>query len=211
MSSIKKALHLLLQKFQGDEDALEAIDYLFERAEELEDYEEEDVAPTGGEFPLPREFKGDYVLFSDGACRGNPGPGAWGVMGQDNTGDLIFQASGLDMATTNNRMELEGAIKAIECLVDHDPSNIYKKAISLYSDSRYVVDGIEKWVPGWKSRGWKKADKKVPENVELWQQLDQLVGNFKNLRFYWVKGHSGHPQNEYCDQLANRSLDEAGL
>ena len=81
----------------------------------------------------------------------------------------------------------------------------------LFSDSKYVVDGLKSWIHGWKRRGWKKADKKVPENVELWQQLDQLVSKFKNIEYQWVKGHAGHPQNERCDQLANEALDDAGF
>ena len=84
-------------------------------------------------------------------------------------------------------------------------------AVFLYSDSKYVVDGIQKWVPGWKRRGWKKADNKAPENLDLWQELDVLVSKFDELQFKWVKGHSGHPQNEFCDQLANKSLDESGF
>ena len=114
------------------------------------------------------------------------------------------------MTTTNNRMELEGALQALEALTREDTKAL-SKSVFLYSDSKYVVDGIEKWVPGWKKRGWKKADKKEPENLALWQELDTVVGKFKKLRFQWVKGHAGHPQNEYCDQLANQALDEAGL
>ena len=109
-------------------------------------------------------------------------------------------------------MELEGAIVALEelerCLKQHLHST--PKGVILFSDSKYVVDGITQWVDGWKRRGWKKADKTVPLNLDLWQRLDHAVSKFPSLKFRWVRGHSGHPQNEYVDQLANKALDESG-
>jgi len=173
--------------------------------------------------PLSKESKSlgkpdiadDYIvaLYSDGACRGNPGPGGWGVLAQNNNGDVLFESCGFERDTTNNRMELSGAIESLRQL-----KNLYKEEgrgeqvlgerILLYSDSKYVVDGIQKWVPGWKKRGWKKADKKTPENLDLWQDLDLLFSEFTNLEFRWVKGHSGHPQNERCDELVNIAIDQ---
>lgn len=174
---------------------------------------------TPGEYPLPKEFKNstaEFALFSDGACRGNPGPGSWGMMGQDRAGKVIFESSGVEMLTTNNRMELVGAIEALKQLAAYCTETLeaklpYDGKIFLYSDSRYVLDGLDKWIDGWKARGWKKADKKSPENLEYWQEIDQLREKFPKLEYVWIKGHSGHPQNERCDGLANEALDLAGL
>ncbi len=189
-----------------------AIDLLTKLAKSIED--EAVVENTGG-FGVPKEAAelNAFTLYSDGACRGNPGPGAWGSLGQDASGALFFERSGFDYTTTNNRMELEGAIKAIETFLDHLEENELPitTPVFLYSDSKYVVDGLEKWVPGWKKRGWKKADKKAPENLAQWQALDELKGRVPQLNMRWVKGHSGHPQNERCDELANVALDEAGI
>lgn len=167
----------------------------------------EEKAPSSSELSLPNEIKNqdDLALFSDGACRGNPGPGAWAYIVQDISGEVIAKDQDVAAKTTNNRMELAGAIEALKFLKDSKKSGTFY----LYTDSRYVVDGIEKWVAGWKARGWKKADKKEPENLELWKLLDQLNNELK-VNFKWVKGHAGHPQNELCDQMANEALDEAG-
>ena len=167
----------------------------------------EEKASLSSELSLPNEIKNqdDLALFSDGACRGNPGPGAWAYIVQDISGEVIAKDQDVAAKTTNNRMELAGAIEALKFLKDSKKSGTFY----LYTDSRYVVDGIEKWVAGWKARGWKKADKKEPENLELWKLLDQLNNELK-VNFKWVKGHAGHPQNELCDQMANEALDEAG-
>ena len=158
----------------------------------------------------------DYniVLYSDGACRGNPGPGGWGVLAQNSKGDVLFESCGFERDTTNNRMELSGAIESIKKLKtfydeENQGDNLEDLRILLFSDSKYVVDGIQKWVPGWKKRGWKKADKKPPENLDLWQNLDELYEKFSDIEFRWVKGHSGHPQNERCDELANLAIDDS--
>ncbi len=157
-------------------------------------------------FALPVEFTEDFAFFcfSDGACRGNPGPGAWGALVQDSSGELIYEGSGLERPSTNNRMEMTGALRCMQYLKaqGHLAANIV-----VISDSKYVVDGMNKWVEGWKKRGWKKADKKTPENIEIWKDLDQLRNEFAKVHFSWVKGHAGHPQNERCDQLANEALD----
>jgi ribonuclease HI len=212
---------MFLRNLLGDnEEAQDALDVVADHLQEI-DFDSLDgtseVQYSGGQFPLPHEITSlndAFALFSDGACRGNPGPGSWGSMGQNINGEVIFEASGVDTVTTNNKMELEGAIQALERLKSHQQAGglSAKTPVILYSDSKYVVDGIMKWVPGWKRRGWKKADKKTPENVEQWQELDRLKLEFgEALSFRWVKGHAGHPQNERCDQLANLALDEAGF
>lgn len=164
-----------------------------------------------GGFSLTSDLKSyDFIGFSDGACRGNPGPGAWGSLVQVMDETVIYEGSGVELSTTNNRMELQGAIEALRFIAEY-PSFKNQNKVVLVSDSKYVVDGMNQWVQGWKKRGWKKADKKTPENVDQWQQLDALGERFSNLIFKWIKGHSGHPQNEHCDQMANAALDEAGL
>lgn len=167
---------------------------------------------AGGRFPVPGEVagrEGAFALFSDGACRGNPGPGAWGAMAQDHGGRVLFEASGGEERTTNNRMELTGALEALRRLrafLGSGRAGADGPAV-LYSDSKYVVDGVTLWVPAWRRRGWRKADRKVPENGDLWRELDGERAAWPDLRFLWVKGHSGHPQNERCDGLANAFLD----
>ena len=205
------ALRVLEEFFRGDERALEAVRFLQKRT----GADGEDDFSGKLRFPLPSEVagrEGAFALFSDGACRGNPGPGAWGAMGQDCRGRVLFQSNGVNFSTTNNRMELEGAIVALEelerCLEQDGQSS--SQSVFLFSDSKYVVDGIMRWVPGWKRRGWKKTDKRTPLNLDLWKRLDCAVGRFSALEFRWVQGHSGHPQNEYVDRLANKALDESG-
>ena len=156
-----------------------------------------------------------FAVFSDGACRGNPGPGAWASMGQNSKGEIIFESTGIEFGTTNNKMELQGAISGITEIVNYCKDNKLLSTenifVFLYSDSKYLVDGVNSWIAGWKLRGWKKADNKTPENIEFWQTIDRLRENFKHLEFIWVKGHAGHPQNEHCDRLANNTLNEAGI
>ena len=137
-------------------------------------------------------------VFTDGACRGNPGPGGWGALIIDDKEE--FSLWGGEKDTTNNQMEMTAAIKALEYF--KESSNI-----SLTTDSNYVKDGIEKWISGWKKNGWKTAAKKPVKNKELWMRLDQLV-QFHNVSWNWVKGHSGHKENEIADELANRGIDE---
>lgn len=132
-------------------------------------------------------------IFTDGACLGNPGAGGWGVILRYN--NIEKELSGGENDTTNNRMELTAVIKALEALKE-------SCNITLYTDSRYVMDGIEKWIFQWKKTGWKTANKKSPvKNVELWQRLDELKSKHE-IRFVWVKGHAGHTENERCDELA---------
>ena len=212
-AKFRQSLNFLKKAFEQDSQALKMLESLNDLGKSLK---WESPGSSSGELTLPKEVEGienSFALFSDGACRGNPGPGSWGMLGQNHLGEMIFEGSGVDNPTTNNRMELEGAIVALESLVDHFKENppTSKPHVFLYSDSKYVVEGVEKWLAGWKARGWKKADKKEPENVDLWRRLDDTLKLFTNLKFKWVKGHAGHPQNERCDQLANFALDEAGF
>lgn len=212
-------LNEMMTLFHADQNTLDMIAALKKKVSDADIIDEVQVGERsdGSELPLPKEIKAenDFALFSDGACRGNPGPGAWGSIGQNAEGELIFESSGVEVSTTNNRMELIGAIDALESLKNHLNEELCggaaKANVFLYSDSKYVVDGMKSWVAGWKKRGWKKADKKVPENVELWQQLDAIKGDFWQVNWHWVKGHAGHPQNERCDQIANNALDDSGF
>ena len=164
--------------------------------------------------PPPEEIAGDplaIALFSDGGCRGNPGPGAYAYVIQDQSGAVLAEGVEFESYTTNNKMELSGPIKGLQEIKDLLPS-IGKDSllvkVKVMTDSKYVVDGMKSWVKGWKARGWKKADNKTPENLELWQKLDQVRDSFFDIDWVWVKGHGGHPQNEYCDQKANEAMDE---
>jgi ribonuclease HI len=208
----KKTLNFfkkLKTKFPEDQKALDSITYLMSQ---IENWQEEDNVSKNEEFPLPKEIATElhFALFSDGACRGNPGPGSWGSVGQDFNGEIIFKASGVETSSTNNRMEMMGAIDAFETLM-RERDDHRELTVCIYSDSKYVVDGMKSWIHGWKKRGWKKADKKAPENVDLWKKLDTVVENFLDVQYFWVKGHAGHPQNELCDQLANEALDDSGF
>ena len=138
------------------------------------------------------------VLYTDGACRGNPGPGGWGVYLQ--YGDHDKSLYGFDAQTTNNRMELEAVIQGLQALTR-------SCAVEVYTDSKYVMQGITEWLDGWKKNGWKTAAKKPVKNQDLWQQLDQQVAQHQ-VSWHWVKGHAGIPGNEMADQLANRAIDE---
>ena len=136
--------------------------------------------------------------FTDGACSGNPGPGGWGVVLR--WGDHEKELFGGEPQTTNNRMELMAAISALESLTR--PSEVV-----ITTDSTYVLKGITQWVPGWKVRGWRTASKQPVKNVDLWQRLDDAVGRH-TVRWEWVKGHNGHPENERADELARRGIAE---
>lgn len=137
-------------------------------------------------------------IYTDGACRGNPGPGGWGALLI--AGKHQKTMHGGDPETTNNRMELTAAIEALNALKGH--SNVI-----LHTDSKYVMDGINDWMPNWKKRGWKTAAKKPVKNKDLWQALDEAAGRHE-IDWRWVKGHDGNPGNEMADELANRGIDE---
>ncbi len=137
-------------------------------------------------------------VFTDGACRGNPGPGGWGALLRYN--ETEKELYGAERATTNNRMELMAAIQALESL--KRPCDV-----TLTTDSQYVRKGITEWIDNWKRRGWKTADKKPVKNQDLWQRLEQATHKHK-IHWKWIKGHSGHAENERADALANKAVDE---
>lgn len=136
-------------------------------------------------------------IFTDGACRGNPGPGGWGALLRYD--GVVKELSGATAETTNNRMELTAAIKALEQLNR-------SCRVQLTTDSTYLKNGITQWLPGWKNRNWRTAGKKPVKNIDLWQQLDAVSGKHE-VEWHWVKGHSGHPENELADRLANQAID----
>ncbi|RZO02785.1 MAG: ribonuclease HI [SAR92 clade bacterium] len=137
-------------------------------------------------------------IYTDGACRGNPGPGGWGALLK--FGSKEKQLYGGESLTTNNRMELRAVIEALSAL--KRPCNV-----SVTSDSTYVLKGINEWLPNWKKRGWLTSGKKPVKNEDLWKSLDSLK-SVHNIEWHWVKGHSGHLENELVDQLANKGIDE---
>ncbi len=133
-------------------------------------------------------------IFTDGACKGNPGPGGWGALLR--VGAKEKELFGGEPLTTNNRMELTAVIRALEALKR-------RSKVRLHTDSQYVQKGISEWITGWKKRGWKTADKKPVKNVDLWLELDKLAAQH-DIEWLWVRGHTGHEGNERADQLANQ-------
>ena len=143
-------------------------------------------------------MKSKVEIFTDGACRGNPGPGGWGVLLRFNGTEK--ELWGGEKLTTNNRMELMAAIKGLDALTqDCD--------VELTTDSEYVRQGITKWIHSWKQRGWKTSNRQPVKNKDLWEHLDELANRY-DIDWHWVKGHSGHRENELVDELANRGVDE---
>ncbi|HKV15214.1 MAG TPA: ribonuclease HI [Reyranella sp.] len=142
--------------------------------------------------------KPEVEIFTDGACSGNPGPGGWAAILR--LGDRERELSGGEASTTNNRMELMGAISGLEAL--KRPCEV-----KLYTDSRYVLEGATKWIHGWKRNGWRTADKKAVKNVELWQRLAAAAAPH-TVHWAWVKGHSGHAENDRADLLARMEIDK---
>lgn len=136
-------------------------------------------------------------IFTDGSCKGNPGPGGWAALLR--MGPHEKELSGGEPDTTNNRMELTAAIKGLSALTE--PCQV-----ELYSDSKYVLDGITRWVEGWKKRGWVTASKKPVRNAELWHDLIEVASRHE-ITWHWVKGHAGHPENERVDKLASDEAD----
>lgn len=140
----------------------------------------------------------EVEIFTDGACRGNPGPGGWGVLLR--YGKVERHLYGGEAETTNNRMELQAAIEGLKALKE-------RCAVTLTTDSVYVRSGITEWLANWKQRNWKTAARKPVKNVDLWRLLDQQ-NERHDVQWHWVKGHSGHRENEIADQLANKGIDE---
>lgn len=143
----------------------------------------------------------DIQIFTDGACRGNPGPGGWGVILR--SGSHEKELFGGEQSTTNNRMELRAAIEGLAAL--KRPSQV-----TVTTDSQYVRQGITQWIEGWKRNQWRTSAKKPVKNQDLWQLLDELTSRHE-VTWEWVKGHSGHPDNEHADALANRGIDELSV
>ncbi len=142
------------------------------------------------------------IIYTDGACKGNPGPGGWGAILRS-AGHVEKELFGGELLTTNNRMEMTAVIEALSAL--KRPCNI-----ALYIDSKYVLQGITEWLPGWKAKGWKTAAKQPVKNVDLWQKLDALVNTGGHtIEWCWVKGHAGDPGNERADALANMGVLKA--
>ena len=143
-----------------------------------------------------------FIIYADGACSGNPGPGGWGALILVENGN-DKELSGFEKLTTNNRMELLAAIKAIDYFDE-------RETITLVTDSVYVKNGITTWIHNWKKNGWMTANKKPVKNVDLWQQLDELSSSH-NISWEWVKGHSNHPENDRADLLARNAILENNL
>lgn len=139
----------------------------------------------------------EIEIYADGACKGNPGPGGWGVILRAGTHEK--ELFGGERETTNNRMELTAVIRGLEAL--KRPCRI-----QLFTDSQYVVKGMTEWLAGWKKKGWKNAAKEPVKNVDLWQQLEVLAAQH-DIEWNWVKGHAGHPENERADELANKGVE----
>ena len=137
-------------------------------------------------------------IYADGACKGNPGPGGWGALLV--TGSTEKELFGGEAGTTNNRMELTAAIRALEAL-----SGLCE--VDIFTDSQYVQKGMTEWLHNWKRRGWRTADKQVVKNVDLWQQLEAATARH-TVRWHWVRGHAGHAGNERADALANRGVEQ---
>jgi len=137
-------------------------------------------------------------IYADGACKGNPGPGGWGAIVR--AGGSERELYGGERQTTNNRMELTAVIRALESI---DASS----GVEVYTDSQYVQKGISEWLPDWKRRGWRTADRKPVKNVDLWQRLERAAAAHR-VSWHWIKGHAGHPENERADALANRGAEE---
>ena len=140
--------------------------------------------------------KPKVIIHTDGACSGNPGPGGWGVILQ--SGEHRKELSGGEPMTTNNRMELTAAIKALEALKG-------SSEVELYTDSNYLRGGITGWIKGWKKNGWRTADRKAVKNAELWEELDKAASRH-DISWHWVKGHHGHDENERADELARQGM-----
>ena len=141
--------------------------------------------------------EGVVEIYADGACKGNPGPGGWGVLLR--AGGRETELFGGEAQTTNNRMELTAVIEGLLALEK-------RTQVRVYTDSQYVQKGISEWIHAWKRRGWRTADKKPVKNVDLWQKLDE-VAQRHDVKWHWVKGHAGHPENERADALANKGIE----
>jgi ribonuclease HI len=208
LRTLKTVENWLKANAPSDIDLTHAFDKIREVLETVED------APEGPvELPVPAEISSEpqtIALYSDGGCRGNPGPGAFAYVVQNHEGLVLAEGVEYESLTTNNKMELSGplhGLKELTSLLPQKGMDPLLTKVKVITDSKYVVDGMKSWVEGWKNRGWKKADNKEPENMDLWKALDSIKDHFMQVEWMWVKGHAGHPQNEYCDKKANEVLD----
>lgn len=152
---------------------------------------------------MPPEERPTVLLYTDGACSGNPGPGGWAFILKHPASGKEVERSGGEADTTNNRMELTAVIEGLRAI--KRPSRV-----EVYSDSQYVLKGLEEWMADWKKRGWRTSAKKPVKNRELWQALDELM-SVHDLSFHWIKGHSEHPENERCDAMAVEQRDRYAM
>ncbi len=204
-----------LEKWLKSEDVLTSgLTQSLKEIKDIIESVEEETEDNGGPLPPPAEIADEpdmIAVYSDGGCRGNPGPGAFAFVAQSQSGEILAEGVDYESLTTNNKMELQGPIMALQrlsVLLPEKGKDPLLSRIKVLTDSKYVVEGMKSWVPGWKARGWKKADNKAPENLSYWQELDQIRNRFMEVQWEWVKGHAGHPQNEYCDRKANEVMDE---
>ena len=208
LNTIEKWLVTETGNPKGLKDAFETI------RNAIEDLPETVATKVVGPLPAPVEIGDEtetIAIYSDGGCRGNPGPGAFAFVIQEHNGEVVAEGVEYEAYTTNNKMELSGPLKGLHELLIVLPAmgrDPLLTKVKIITDSKYVVDGMKSWVKGWKSRGWKKADNKAPENLDLWQALDLVREKFMQVEWMWVKGHAGHPQNEYCDRKANEVMDD---
>ncbi len=158
------------------------------------------ASPSSPAASAPGDKRPHVLLFTDGACSGNPGPGGWGYVLRHPTTGKEREGSGGAPDTTNNRMELTAVIQGLSAL--SKPS-----VVDLTSDSKYVLDGLREWLPAWKARGWKTAAKQPVKNQDLWMKLDELIARH-DVRFHWIRGHTGHAENERCDALAVQAIEQ---
>ena len=206
------AIEKWLMKEAGPLEGLKSAFHLIREA--LENVPEIDLPEVKESLPLPSEISEEpstIALYSDGGCRGNPGPGAFAYVIQEHNGEVLAEGVEYEAYTTNNKMELSGPLKGLTELLEVLPAkgkDPLLTKVKIITDSKYVVEGMKTWVAGWKARGWKKADNKTPENIDLWQALDRVREKFMVVDWMWVRGHMGHPQNEYCDRKANEVMDD---
>ena len=211
-----QVLEEIEQKFQVDQRVQQSVTYLKSaitgkpQLANLKENSSAKLLPEQMELPDVLKSNKQIALFSDGACLGNPGPGTWAAFAQNSKGEVLFESSSFDGNTTNNKMEMQGVINGLLRVLDQAEGKKNVFEVFVYTDSRYVVDGVNQWMPNWKKNGWKKADQKTPENLALWQQLDEVLVHpgFIKVHLLWVKGHAGHPQNEYCDKLCQNLLKQ---
>jgi ribonuclease HI len=209
-----KNLNSIHKWLSSKTEACDSLDSAFETIRNaINSLSDDEVKNLDTKLPNPSELNDPSMiaLYSDGGCRGNPGPGAFAYLAQNYEGEILVEGVEFERMTTNNKMELGAVIGGLNELLEILPQtnkDPLLTGVKVITDSKYVVDGMTSWLSGWKSRGWKKADNKSPENLELWQELDQVSQKFMRVEWMWVKGHGGHPQNEYCDRRANEMMDE---